>query len=227
MFNWIKSCFRKSEKPKPVVKEKTKHPQEIHYVKASIYSLNDIGKLGWNPEHNNDLLTVTSGGLTIKWDESKDKENEEPPSWIPASTLLLLHSGKFSLDFVIDEMSEAQIGVGFMIQLTDGENVGSDWGFYGYLGASNTAWSYDPSTGDVVTATNSIEAGLPKFENGHYGIVQINLNLPRHEKGVAKFIVNGVSSKPIPLPEGAVVLPAACFFVPGQQITLKNFIFLY
>jgi len=109
-----------------------------------------------------------------------------------------------------------------MLQLTDGVNAGGDWGFFGYLGASNTAWSYDPSTGDVVTATESIEGGLPKFENGRSGVVQVDAYLPRHDAGVIKFIVNGVESKPIPVPVGSVILPAACFLKPGQRITLTE-----
>jgi hypothetical protein len=221
MFNWIKSLFRKTEQP--TVAEPTEEPPEGHPVKGSVYDLNNIGEVLWDPAHNSDRLTVTGGGLTIEWDGSKDKEGEMTPSWIPASTRLFLHSGKFSLDFKIDEMGERQIGVGFMIQLTDGVNVGSDWGFFGYLGSSSTAWSYDPSTGDVVTATESIEGGLPKFENGRSGVVQMHVSLPRQEAGLAKFIVNGVESKPIPLPEGAVVLPAACFLKTGQRITLMNF----
>lgn len=223
MFNWIKSLFQRTEKLKPTVGERTKGPPKVHSVKASVYDINDIGEALWNSDHNNHRLTVTDGGLTIEWDMSKDKEGETTPIWIPASTLLMLHSGKFSLDFEIDEMAERQIGVGFMIQLTDGVNKGGDWGFFGYLGSSNTAWAYDPSTGDVVTATESIEGGLPKFENGRSGVVQLHFSLPRQEAGVAKFLINGVESKPIPLPVGAVILPAACFLKTGQRITLRNF----
>jgi hypothetical protein len=79
------------------------------------------------------------------------------------------------------------------------------------------------SAGDVVTSTESIEGGLPRFENGRNGIVQMYVSVPRHETGEAKFIVDGVESKPIPLPVGAVVLPAACFLKTGQKITLVNF----
>jgi hypothetical protein len=208
--------------PAPVV-QAIEEPLEIHPVGASTYELNDIGEVLWDSNHNSDRLSVTGGGLTIEWDEGKDKEGEKTPCWIPASTRLLLHSGQFSLDFQIDEMAECQIGVGFMIQLTDGVNVCADWGFFGYLGSSSTAWAYDPSTGDVVTATKSIEGGLPKIENGHSGVVRIQVSVPRQEAGTVKFIVNGVESKPIPLPVGAVVLPAACFLRAGQRITLSNF----
>ena len=54
-------------------------------------------------------------------------------------------------------MASRQIGVGFMLLW----NIGPDWGLFGYLGASATAWSYDPSTGDVVSATKSIQMLLP------------------------------------------------------------------
>lgn len=196
---------------------------EVHPVTASTYDSGKCGEVMWNSDHNADRLTVTNDGLTIEWDGSKDKAGETAPCWIPASTQLLLHSGDFSLDFKIEEMAERQIGVGFMLQLTDGVNVGGDWGFFGYLGSSNTAWAYDPSTGDVVTATESIQGGLPKFENGTSGVVQLHLSLPRKGACMAKFIVDGVESKTIALPTEAVVLPAACLLKTGQKVTLANF----
>jgi hypothetical protein len=85
---------------------------------------------------------------------------------VQASTELKLHSATFQLDFVVEDMKNAQIGVGFML-LWD---VGPDWGFFGYLGSSPTASAYDPFTGDVVTSTRSIEAGLPKFGDGRTGV---------------------------------------------------------
>ncbi len=198
-------------------------PPKVRRVRASECDSKDIGEALWNTDHNSDRLTVTGDGLTIEWDGSKDKEGKMTPAWIPASTLLFLHSGEFSLDFQVDEMDKRQIGVGFMIQLTDGVRVDGDWGFFGYLGSSDTAWAYDPSTGDVVTATESIEGGLPRFDNGHTGVVQLHVNVPREAAGSAKFRVNSVDSKPISLPAGAVVLPAACFLKTGQKITLSNF----
>lgn len=195
---------------------------EIYSVSASSYELTDIGEMAWDSNHNNHRLTITGDGLSIEWDEDKNKAREPTPCWVPAATLLHLHSGVFSLEFQIDEMAECQIGVGFMLQLTDGVNVGGDWGFFGYLGASCTAWAYDPSTGDVVTATESIEGGLPKIENGHSGVVKMRVDVPRDDVGSAKFIIERVESKPIPLPVGAVVLPAACFLETGQRITLSS-----
>jgi len=207
----------------PKQEEGSPQVAEARPVKASTYALNDCGECRWDSDHNSDRLTVTGDGLTIEWDGSKDKEGEPPPSWIPASTRLFLHSGNFRLDFRIDEMAGRQIGVGFMLQLTDGVNLGVDWGFFGYLGASSTAWAYDPSTGDIVTATGSVQGGLPKFSDGRSGVVQLHINVPRNEAGTARFIVDGTQSKAIPLPVGAVVLPAACFLRTGQRVTLTNF----
>jgi hypothetical protein len=131
---------------------------------------------------------------------------------------LHLHSGSFRWDFVVEEMARAQVGVGFML-LWD---IGPDWGFFGYLGASPTACAYDPSTGDVVRNTKSIQGDLPKFADRHTGIVSVHLDLPRLAEGSARFLVNGAETRAIPLPEGAVVLPAACFLKEGQRVTLAN-----
>jgi hypothetical protein len=96
-------------------------------------------------------------------------------------------------------------------------------GFFGYLGASNSAWSYDPSTGDIVLDTRSIHGGLPKFADGRRGVVSMELNLPRIAEGNARFIVDGTETPVIDLPDGAVILPAACFLKEGQKVTLANF----
>src|SRR5262249_48927334 len=104
----------------------------------------------------------------------------------------------------------------FMLQW----DQGLDWGFFGYLGAGVTAWAYDPSTGDVVTGTKSIAGGLPKFLDAGRGIVSVRLELPRTQAGSGTFIVDGVPSPAIALPEGAVVVPAACLLREGQQIRL-------
>jgi hypothetical protein len=116
-------------------------------------------------------------------------------------------------------MASRQIGVGFMLLW----NIGPDWGFFGYLGASATAWAYDPSTGDVVSAAKSIQGGLPKFEDGRTGVVSVELNVPRDVEGSGRFIIAGTETNPIPLPSGAVVLPAACFLEVTQKISLANF----
>jgi hypothetical protein len=213
MKSWLRRLFGKTT---PTELAEEAHPS---LLRATTFADNDIGKAIWNTEHNSDLLTITNKGQTIEWKPRQRGEDELSPVWVPASTSLRLHSGQFRWDFIIDEMASRQIGVGFML-LWD---VGPDWGFFGYLGASPTAWAYDPSTGDVVCATESIQGGLPKFEDGHTGVVSVELKIPRYAEGVGKFIVNGTETQPIPLPAGAVVLPAACFLKETQKITLANF----
>ena len=81
---------------------------------------------------------------------------------------------------MIDELGDARLGIGFML-LWDIRRP--DWGFFGYLGSSTSAWSYDPSTGDVVYNTKSIQGGLPTVADGHSGVVSIRLELPRDAAG--------------------------------------------
>ena len=139
-----------------------------------------------------------------------------PIAWLPAMTRLRLHSGHYRWDFTIEEMGSAQIAVGIMLLF----NIGPDWGFFGYLGSSSNAWAYDPSTGDVVTATRSIQGGLPRFEDGNTGVVTVDLKVPRDGEGSATFIVAGVESQPVPLPGSSVILPAACLLKERQRVTL-------
>lgn len=186
----------------------------------------DIGSPEWDREFNAERLTLTDDGRTVEWDPRKQPAGEDlPPVWMPARTRLRLHSGSFRWDFVVEQMGKAQIGVGFMLLW----NLGVDWGFHGYLGASATAWAYDPSTGDVVQKTKSIEGGLRKFpmlpnsKDRSGGVVRVVLDLPRRAEGRGRFVVDGVSSRPIPLPAGAVVLPAACMLQLGQRVTLDGF----
>lgn len=190
-------------------------------LKASALAESDIGTCEWDPVCSSDLLTVSNNGRTIEWRPKKPGYNGKNyrPAWVPASTSLCLHSGKFQLNFVVEEMASAQIGVGFML-LWD---VGPDWGFFGYLGASPSAWAYDPYTGDVVCNTESIQRDLPKFVDGRTGIVSVHLDLPRRSEGSARFRVNGVDTECISLPEGAVVLPAACLLRETQCVTLAEF----
>ena len=191
-------------------------------LNAGSLAESDIGVCEWDREHNRDALTVSHDGRTIEWEKGKLKgelNRELPPVWVPASTRLHLHSGSYQWDFVVEEMGKAQIGIGFML-LWD---VGPDWGFFGYLGSSPTAWAYDPSTGDVVRNTKSIEGNLPRFTNGRSGVVSVQLDLPRKSEGLAKFVVDGISSRPLQMPEGAVVLPAACLLKNGQRVTLARF----
>jgi hypothetical protein len=212
MKNWLRRLFRKDT---PTKSTDVARPS---LLQAKAFAHDDIGTAKWSAEHNGELLTVTNNGRTIEWKPQQPGEDKRTPAWVPASTCLHLHSGRFRWDFTVDEMASRQIGVGFML-LWD---VGPDWGFFGYLGASPTAWSYDPSTGDVVCATESIQNGLPKFVDGHTGVVSVELNLPRNAEGLCKFIVDDVETLPIALPAGAVVLPAACLLKETQKVTLSN-----
>lgn len=189
-------------------------------LQARNLSQGDIGDYTWDPDHNADLLTVSSAGKTLEWGSRKPTYRgvQYPPAWVPAKTLLLLHSGSFRLDFIVDEMASRQIGLGFLLAYEGGL---LDWGFFGYLGAGCSAWAYDPSTGDVVNETKSIEGGLPKFEDGRTGVVTLELELPRDGAGTGRFRVQGHSSRSIALPFGAVVVPAACLLKEGQRVTLK------
>jgi len=213
MRNWLRKLFGKE-----VLNESDEkgQPSLLH---AMTFADGDIGEVEWNSEHNGHLLTVTNNGQAIEWKPRQKGKDKLSPVWVPASTSLYLHSGHFRWDFIVDEMASRQIGVGFML----GWDVGPDWGFFGYLGASPTAWAYDPSTGDVVCATESIQGGLPKFEDGRTGVVSVELKIPRNAEGEGKFIVAVTETHPIPLPVGAVVLPAACFLKETQKITIANF----
>lgn len=189
-------------------------------LKAADFAESDIGVCEWNREHNATLLTVSQDGREVEWEKGKRKYlGGLPPAWVPASTRLCLHSGSYKWDFVVEKMGKAQIGLGFMLLW----NLGPDWGFFGYLGASPTAWAFDPSTGDVILNTKSIEGNLPRFTNGKGGVVSVQLDLPRRTEGSARFLVDGVASRRLQMPEGAVVLPAACFLKEGQRVTLAGF----
>jgi hypothetical protein len=193
-------------------------------LKASTIDESDIGSCAWDRTHNSDYLEVSHNGKTVAWTKTKgNKDWPLPPAWIPARTLLHLHSGTYRWNFTVEQMGRAQLGIGFLLFWELGPQRLPDWGFFGYLGASPTAWSYDPSSGDVVTDTKSIEGGLPKFQDGETGVVSVELDLPRSAAGSAHFISGGVRSRAIPMPEGAVLLPAACFLKQGQRVTLADF----
>jgi hypothetical protein len=195
--------------------------REPELLKATALAPTDWGAFEWDAGRNADLLTVSNGGRTIEWGPRKPQYTGKyyPPAWVPASTRARLHSGQFRWDFAIDELAGAQLGVGFML-LWD---IGPDWGFYGYLGSSTSAWSYDPSTGDVVYNTESIQGGLPKSTDGHSFVVSVRLELPRDSACTAWFSVQRTESRSVALPEGSVVLPAACFLRESQRVSLAGF----
>ncbi|CAF1028420.1 unnamed protein product [Adineta ricciae] len=157
-------------------------------------------------------ITFSNNDCTVEWTKPYEA------SWIPIQTKSKLHSGKWSLQFHVEEMKSAQIGVGFLLDWS----IDPDWGFFGYLGASSTAWSYDPSTGDIVSRTDSIRGNLPKF-NGNNGIIELELDLPQKDKGSFTFIIDGVRTPTIQLPNsGAVAIPAVCLLSHGQKVTIKD-----
>jgi len=170
----------------------------------------EIGEFSF--EDKREDLTFSNGHKTVEW------TGDRSLAWIPVPTLLKLHSGAFSFDFVIENMASRQIGVGFLLDWT----VGPNWGFFGYLGSSQSAWSYDPLSGDIVSGTKSIHGGLPKF-SGESGVISVEFRLPKDEPGQATFIVNGTRTPTIKLPEDAVVVPAACLLKKKQRVTLANF----
>jgi hypothetical protein len=192
---------------------------EAKLRKAMELEERDLGTLTWDTRCNPDTLTFSDDRLSVMWGPRKPAyEGAYPPAWVPVESEAHLHGGIFTWDFLVEEMAEAQIGLGFML-LWD---QGLDWGFYGYLGAGKTAWSYDPSTGDVVTRTKSVAGGLPTFADGRHGVVSVRLELPRTEPGIGIFIVDHIEAPPIELPVGAVVVPAACLLREGQRVRLGN-----
>lgn len=214
----VRKAFGKSERDKADEGEENGDGPAL--LKAAVYQESDFGEFRWNMLHNSEILTTSNEALTIEWGPKKPEyTGKYDPCFVPASTCMHLHSGEFQWDFIVDEMADAQIGMGFLL-LWD---CGPDWGFFGYLGASSTAWAYDPSTGDVVCDTNSIEGDLPVFADRHTGTVTVHAELPRTGTGTAWFEVAGKKTKPIQLSKGAVILPAACMLKEGQKITLANF----
>ena len=181
--------------------------------KASDFAPGDIGSLTWIHDHG--LVEVRDNGHCAQWKHLLPDGRKL--SWVPLTSNARLHSGTYSWDFNIAGMGDRQIGVGCGL-LFSGHRL--DWGFFGYLGASRTAVSYDPSTGDVVTATESIQGNLPTFRDS--GTVSVHATLPRNEPGKMKFIVSGIESNELKLPGGAVICPAACFLELGQTVTIAN-----
>jgi hypothetical protein len=187
---------------------------------ASNFAEDDLGSFTWDVERHTERLRHSNAGRTVEWSPRQpEAEENDRLAWLPARTRAKLHSGRFRFDFEIEEMAEAQIGVGFMLVW----DAGLDWGFFGYLGAGSSAWAYDPLTGDIVTATKSICGGLPTFPDKRRGVITLELELPRSKPGKATFFVDGVATPPIRLPRGVVVTPAACLLSETQRVTLANF----
>lgn len=183
---------------------------------ASRMGEGDRGAVRWRRDQNEDLLEVSEEGARVAW--AKASTAKYPPAWVPIESEARLFGGEFEVEFGVEELASGQIGVGFLLAW----DIGPDWGFYGYLGSSTSAWSYDLSSGDVVYATRSIEGGLGKSADGRTGTVTLRLGLPADGAGTATFVVGETASRPIELPPGAVVIPAACLLRPGQAVRLTG-----
>jgi len=157
-------------------------------------------------------VTLSNGRRTVEWTSNNKL------AWVPVETSLQLHSGNYFIEFYVEEMASYQIGVGFLLDW----NIGPDWGFFGYLGSSSSAWSYDPSTGDIVYNTRSIAGRLPKFKENK-GTIAIKFSLPEDGNCTAQFIVDKLELDPIiDLPKEAVVIPAVCLLRKLQKVTLTK-----
>jgi len=186
-------------------------PGEPVLRKATSLEAKKWGKLVFDNLPKSPNMEVSKDQLTVAWTKQANV------SWVPCPTLAKLHSGKFSMEFHIENAHKGQIGVGFLLDWT----IGPDWGFFGYLGSSSSAFSYDPTSGDIVTATESIQGGLPILEKGS-GVVSLELVLPRDKVGLATFIVNNTRTPSIELPKSSVVIPAACLLSRGQKVSIRN-----
>jgi hypothetical protein len=157
----------------------------------------------------NASLDVSEDRKTVAW--TKDMQL----AWVPCAVDSLFDRD-FSLTFGIQSGVDEQIGVGFGL-------VPLDWGFYGYLGASHTAWAYDPSSGDIVCATKEFKSGLPTLPSG-VGFITLSCKLTNRNQCSAQFLVNGQPTEPFPLPSNSIVQPAVCVLRKNQRVTLKNFV---
>eukprot|EP01117_Protostelium_nocturnum_P020595 TRINITY_DN934_c0_g1_i1.p1 TRINITY_DN934_c0_g1~~TRINITY_DN934_c0_g1_i1.p1 ORF type:complete len:239 (+),score=55.69 TRINITY_DN934_c0_g1_i1:154-870(+) len=184
------------------------HPELL--VSSSIPPLRSPLHLTWKTDKVSQFLTLSEEDTTVQY------TSNDAAAWVPIQSKERLHSGRFLLKFDIQNIGDGQIGVGFLLDW----NVGVDWGFFGYLGSSSTGWSYDPKTGDIVSSTESISGGHPKFD-AENGTVAVEFNLPRDKDGTATFIVKGERIAPVELSKGAVVAPAACLFRKGQKVSMK------
>lgn len=187
-------------------------------VSAKNLKLDQVGEFAWDSTLNTNDLLYSEQGLRATWQQEHMAPGDVAPRiWVPVQSLARFHSGDFSWEFQVEHIGDAQIGIGFMLDWT----IGPDWGFYGYLGSSSSAWAYDPTSGDVVIDTRSIEGGLPVFSSGQ-GLVRVEAHLPRERAGLVRFVIEGRNSQAIELPEGAVLVPAACFLGLGQTVILQN-----
>lgn len=160
-----------------------------------------------------EYLTLSNNLQTVEW----TKSGEDKPCWIPIPTTARFKNQKVSVKFKIENPNpKHQIGVGFMIEV--GKEKEFDWGFFGYLGAGCGAYSYDPSTGDIVTMTESVRGGLPKLEAKGEIVLELDLTV---EEPHATFVVGGKRCPPIILLKDLVIMPAVCLLHVGQIVSIS------
>ncbi len=162
----------------------------------------------WDKENTSSDIKISKDKKTISW------ETDKYFAWQCAESEALLKGKDYQFDFEMKGMSDAQMAVGFLVNPID-------WGFYGYLGAGQNAYAYDPSSGHIVTETRELFSGLTKIKNS--GKVTLRLYLSRHPQ-TAVFIVNETESPIITLPDKAEVIPGACLFKKGQSVKITNII---
>ena len=158
-------------------------PMQACRSNTNLQEKQGIIDMRWDPEQTKKELTISENGSTLSW------QNDSQAIWLASQTTARLKSGIFTWDFEIEELANRQIGVGIMLDPPD-------WGFFRYLGAGKNAWAYDAYEGAIVTETEAIYSGLPKFTDN--GTVSIRLDLLNEHKCV--FSVNGVATPAINLP---------------------------
>ncbi|CAF0934466.1 unnamed protein product [Adineta steineri] len=200
---------------KPIFIETSKEPYLLDSSKFPLETLNNFGEFRFITNRSIDSpLMFSNDDRTVEW------TFPSKVIWFPIQTKAKLHSGKWLLEFHIESMGTWQIGIGFLLDW----NIGPDWGFFGYLGSSSSAWAYDPTTGDIVYNTNSIHGNLPRITENS-GVIGLELDLPQTEIGKFTFIIDGVRTPTKQLPNaGAVAIPAVCLLSRKQKVILGKLV---
>jgi hypothetical protein len=90
---------------------------EPRLANSSTLDKNAIGTLQFDTNHPqvSKHLKVSDDKHTVEWEKSLTV------AWLQAPTTAKLHSGKYTFDFVVENMASRQIGVGFLL---DWERLG-------------------------------------------------------------------------------------------------------
>ena len=132
----------------------SREPHLLDSSKLSPAQKSDLRQFRFaNRQDKEFLLRFTTNDCNAKWATLPQL------AWVPVPTKAKMHSGKWSLEFHVKSIQKRQIGVGFLVD----RNIGPDWRFFGYLGSLSSGWSYDPSTGDIVSATETIHGHQQKI----------------------------------------------------------------